>query len=498
MLKQLNQIRLRGFETAILAGYAALVASAIAHHEPWADEAQHWQLARNVSLHDLFFTYLHYEGHPILWYALLRFLSLAGVSYTGMHWVAGAIGVAGTAFFLFLSPFPKYLKVLLPFTYFLLFQYVVVARSYVFAPLLFYLIAWQWKKSPLLVALFLGLLANVEMHAAVLSGGLSLVYCIEQLRSGAMKDPVRRKRLLLFLSIVFVLYAIAIGVAWPAHDGVAFPAHDVARWDVASKPYLMIAGQSLLWGICDPLWLGFAFWVLFVFCFDERRSSLYLLPILFFSAFSVVYLSFWHAGLLNPLLICLLWITWPTSAQKTLPYERACRVALAAVAIVQVLWSANALVYDYSHAYSGDRAVAEFLKPYVENGSTIITTFIDQDDNHSFNAVGILPYFSRPVFANWKTPFWWWSIEKIKTDQLYESILKSNPPIVVVETRQITPAIPIDMADPKIQFLQQSGYRATHAFCGTTPYRMALGMTCCHLIMQNAGTPTRPTQTESR
>jgi hypothetical protein len=134
MLKLFGQIRPRIFETGILAGYAAIVASAIAHHEPWADEAQAWQLARNLSLHDLFFTYLHYEGHPILWFVVLRALNLLGVSYAGMHWMCGAIGVCATAIFLFYSPFPKYLKALLPFTYFLLFQYVVMGRSYVFVP----------------------------------------------------------------------------------------------------------------------------------------------------------------------------------------------------------------------------------------------------------------------------------------------------------------------------------------------------------------------------
>ena len=492
MLKWLNQIRFKGFETVILAGYTVLVASAIAHHEPWADEAQAWQLARNLSLHDLFVTYLHYEGHPILWFVLLRSLALAGISYTGMHWICGAIGVAGTALFLFCSPFPKYLKALLPFTYFLLFQYVVVARAYAFAPPLLYLVAWRWKKNPILIAVILGLLANVEMHAAVISGGLATVYCIELLRSGAAKDPGRRKGLLQFISVVLGLYALALCAAWPAHD--------VARWDIAShsKPYLMIAGQSVLWGLCDPFWLAFAFWVLCVLCFDERRSILYLLPVVFFSAFSVLYLTFWHAGLLNPLLICLLWITWPASAPKKLPYERACRVAWAIVASVQILWSVNALVYDHYHDYSGDRAAAEFLRPYVESGTTIITTFIDQDDNHSFNAVGILPYFSQSIFANWQTPFWWWAIKRNRTDQLYDSILKSNAPIVIVETRQATSEIPIDMADPKIQSLLQSGYRATHTFCGTTPYRLALGMTCCHLILQYSGEPTPPVRNGSR
>ena len=490
MLKWMIQIRSRGFETAILAGYTVLVVLAIAHHEPWADEAQAWQLARSLSFYDLFITYLHYERHPIFWYGILRTLNLAGVSYSGMHWVCGAIGVAGMALFLFSSPFPRYLKALLPFSYFLLFQYVVVARGYVLVPPMLFLIAWGWRKHPLFVALVLGLLANVEMHAAAISGGLAIVYCIEQFRSGVAKDPERRNRLLQFGLVLICLYAVSILTAWPARD--------LGRqgFNMHSHQYLQIAGQSLLWGLCDPFWLGFAFWILCLLCFDERRSFTYLLPVLFFSAFSVAYLTFWHAGMLMPLLICLLWITWPAPAPKRLPYETACRVAFAVVAAVQILWSVNALVYDHSHAYSGDLAAAEFLKPYVENGTTIITTFIDQDDNHSYNAVGILPYFSEPVFANWQNSFWWAS-KSNQSDRLYESILRSNPPMVIVETRQATPEIPIDMADPKIQSLQRSGYRVTHTFCGTTPYRLALGMTICHMILQYSGEPKPPAQYES-
>lgn len=491
MQKWLNQIRFKGFETAILTGYAVVVASAVAYHEPWADEAQAWQLARSLPLHDLFLKNLHYEVHPILWYLLLRILNLGYVSYGGMHWVCGAIGVATTAIFLYASPFPKYLKVLLPFTYFLLFQYVVVARGYVLVPLLLYLVAWRWKKGSTPIALLLGLLANVELHAAAISGGLAVVYCIEHLRSGGARDPAQRKHLLGFVFVVLGFYAIAICTAWPSPD----LAHaDVIIW---SRHFLITAVQSVLWGVCEPLWLGFAFWVMCVLCLDGRHSLTYLLPVLCFAIFSVTYLSFWHAGLMVPLVICLLWITWPNASKTRLPYERMCRLALAAVAAVQILWSVNAIVYDHSHEYSGDRAAAEFLKPFVEDGTTIVTTYIDQEDNHSYNGVGILPYFNQKVFANWQNSFWWAS-KKNQSDNLYESILKSNPPIVVVETRQPTPAIPIDMGNPKIQSLLRSGYRATHVFCGTTPYRMTLGMTCCHLILEYSGAPKPPTPTESR
>src|SRR4051794_33642898 len=114
-------------ECLTLALYAALVSFAIPYHEPFVDEAQSWQLARTLSLPDLFHTYLRYEGSPGLWHFLLWILIRLNVTYTAIHWICGAIGLAGVSILVLKAPFPRYLKLTLPFTYFLLFQYAVVA-----------------------------------------------------------------------------------------------------------------------------------------------------------------------------------------------------------------------------------------------------------------------------------------------------------------------------------------------------------------------------------
>jgi hypothetical protein len=165
-----NEVRSRWPEWTTLCLYAAVVAFAIPYHEPWADEAQAWQLARSLSLPALFKTYIRYEASPGLWHFLLWVLIHAHVNYTGLHWICGRIAVGATALLVFKSPFPRYLKLILPFTYFLIFQYVVVARSYVLVPIFLYLIAIWWKKNLLVLALLLGLLGNVALHAAVISG----------------------------------------------------------------------------------------------------------------------------------------------------------------------------------------------------------------------------------------------------------------------------------------------------------------------------------------
>ena len=53
-------------EAAVLALYAVVLAVAIPFHEPWADEAQAWVLARDSSLWEIFRYRLHYEGTPAL------------------------------------------------------------------------------------------------------------------------------------------------------------------------------------------------------------------------------------------------------------------------------------------------------------------------------------------------------------------------------------------------------------------------------------------------
>src|ERR1700751_1544778 len=128
-------------EWTALTLYTALVTLAIPYHEPFVDEAQAWQLARTLSLHDLFVKYIRYEGAPGLWHFLLWILSRAHVTYSGLHWICGITAVAATSLFIFKAPFPRYLKLTLPFTYFLLFHYAVVARCYVLVPLLLYAIA---------------------------------------------------------------------------------------------------------------------------------------------------------------------------------------------------------------------------------------------------------------------------------------------------------------------------------------------------------------------
>jgi hypothetical protein len=501
-------------EWITLSLYTALVALAIPYHEPFADEAQAWQLARSLSLPVLFEKYIRYEGSPGLWHFLLWILIRIHVSYSGLHWLCGATAVVATSLLIFRSPFPRYLKFTLPFTYFLLFQYAVVARNYVLVPLLLYGVALCWKRRPVLVALLLGLLANVALHAAMISGGLAIVYFFVWIREGYAEKPDFRRELLPSAALLLVFYALAIWTAWPASDlqisralGGHIYSFFLGFWRRTPNPQILQAAgaphsffiyaiASLLTGICQPWILAIPFWIAFALCLTARRCFLYLLPVLFFAIFSgAACANFWHMGLLMPLIVCLLWITWPAPSLKTSGYEITGRVAVLLLAGVQILWSAYAIGYDHSHAFSPDPAAAKFLKPFVQNGGTIGLTFLSNPADHSFPddpqdhdyiSVGLLPYFDHNIFANQPYPFWWWSA-KNPTENRFPAELASRPRIILVEVVQSSPK-PINLDNPKVKLLNEDGYQLTNTFCGTMPIRLKPEMTLCHLIFQHSET----------
>ena len=476
--------RFRWPEWCALVCYAGLVAFAIPYHEPFVNEAQAWQLARTLSLGSLFHTFIHYEGSPILWHFLLWLVARAHVSYAGLHWICGAIGTAAAGVLIFKSPFPRYLRLSLPFTYFLIFQYAVVARNYVLAPLMLFALAACWKKRPILVTILLGLMANTALHVAVISGGLAVVYAIEQLRREGIKDAGRRRELLYCALLLVAFYGFAVWTAHPPHDLV------MTRVRGESRPFFVSAIQSLMWGMCEPMLLSAPFWLVIAFWFAARRKIIYLLPVLLFAVFcGAVIFNWWHVGLLSPLLISIMWMNWSTPGSKPYEFETAGRVALTVMIVSQILWSGFAIYYDHYYAYAPDRAAAEFLKPYVQQGDGIAVTYVRKGNEYqsrAFPAIGVLPYFDRNIFVNTPYPFWYWSSQD-PSDQRYDAAVEAHVPIVlvaVVNQHQVTQP---DLDHPEFASLAEHGYRHLATFCGTMPQGFALRFNMCDVFYGYSG-----------
>ena len=477
--------------------YASLLAFAIPAHEPWADEAQAWQIARSSSLWRMFHTNLRYEGSSGLWHLLLWILVRCHVGYNGMHWICGGIALAGIFVLLFQAPFPRNIKLLLPFTYFLAFQYAVVARNYVLFPLLIFILAAVWSKPPkhlLPIAFLLGLMANISLHAAVISGGLALVYLVDFRKYFVelSAQPAGRQRMWSAAVILLSLYALCIWTAYPPNDlwianftaaGTGKRAGVTVLHD--ALPRMIAAG---LWGICQPLLFGLLVWAAIAWKMVREKRAIYLLPVGLVLVFSgLFYVEFWHAGLVVPLLIAIFWMTWPRDPVplRSMPAYQAMALAAVLYTIVcQIGWTVYAVRYDRFHAYSPDKETAEFLAPYVHRGARIAVTALRETGVGAFHAIGIAPYFGANIFINQARPFWWWSTRN-STERDFLKVLPSLPRIAVVEFLDVRPYDPaVDLREPKVALLRKYGYTETHAFCGSRPERFGFREYNCHLIFQ--------------
>lgn len=98
-------------------------------HEPWRDEWQALQIAvQSPTIGDLMVN-LRYEGHPPLWYLLLRGLAALVGAHAALPVAVALIGVTGQAVILAKAPFPRAERLLLGTSEFLLFEYFSISRS---------------------------------------------------------------------------------------------------------------------------------------------------------------------------------------------------------------------------------------------------------------------------------------------------------------------------------------------------------------------------------
>ena len=115
---------------AIAAAGIALVGITILRHELWRDELQAWQIARASHGFENLVHNARYEGHPLLWFALLSPLSHFHAGPGAMQLLQLFIGATTISVAVWRAPFTLFQKLLFVFGYFILYEYGVLTRSY--------------------------------------------------------------------------------------------------------------------------------------------------------------------------------------------------------------------------------------------------------------------------------------------------------------------------------------------------------------------------------
>ncbi len=229
----------RRIETRALALFGVVLAVALASHELWRDELQSWMIARASESPTALLHNLRFEGHPVLWYALLWPFAKLLPGVATLQVLEWCIATSTAAILLFRAPFSQGRRVALVFGYFFLYEYGTLTRSYGLGVLLTFATmvvvsgkTMHWLRAAVLLAL----LANTSAFGACVALAIAVGVAVRerpwQGDHDARRDPI------LAAAIFLAATAYAYAQAQPAPGTAPF-----AGWNMSIDFHL--AGKVL-------------------------------------------------------------------------------------------------------------------------------------------------------------------------------------------------------------------------------------------------------------
>src|SRR4051812_34967854 len=116
--------------------FALATAMGLATHEMWRDELQQWMIAFDADGLRSLLANARYEGAPPVWHFFLFGLSRLTANPASMQVVQFLVNVSAAYLILRFAPFDRWQRYLLCFSYYLLFEFGQIVRSYSIVPLI--------------------------------------------------------------------------------------------------------------------------------------------------------------------------------------------------------------------------------------------------------------------------------------------------------------------------------------------------------------------------
>lgn len=373
-------------------------------HEPWFDEAQAWAIARSGTIKEILFEIPHYEGHPPLWHLILVPFAKLGAPYELSLAIVNIFFMTlAVAVLLFKSPFPKLIRCLLPFNFFLFYQYGVISRPYCILVLAMFLAALCYKNRneyPVKYLLSLALMCAVHSYGIMIAGGLCIVWLIEIFieykKSGKLASIFKDRRCwLMFCLLIFVLLVMAaivpdenvfLGGKTTSETEMSFSigVGNILFYFVILSDAIFTSFYNYGVDISDLaeqlptiIVLIFVFTIFMVVLHKNRKLLTFIIPYSIVGVFgSIVYASPHHIGVVTAFVIFTFWIIVEENGSVQLPdrilklYDKLggkLKFVIKAIVFLPVLipiaWSGASSYFDIRYPYWFDEA-ADFIKEY--------------------------------------------------------------------------------------------------------------------------------------
>jgi len=242
--------RSRWVDLSIFLAWLATVCFLIFHHVMWRDEVRALSIALGGNNLVEMLKGLHGEGHPALWYLLLRAANSIVTGPTALPLVAFVVALAATSLLIFRSPFPPLVTAGLAFSKLLCFEYSVMARNYGISVLILFLIAEAYPKQRgkgVVVGVLLFLLANTNVIGTLMAGAFLLFWLIDILDATGMRWTGKLRNFVLNAIITGAGVAVCALTILPTFNDAATQDWSTASpaWS-AAKALFNPGGTSLL------------------------------------------------------------------------------------------------------------------------------------------------------------------------------------------------------------------------------------------------------------
>ncbi len=473
-------------DTTVLLLWITITNFTLRYHEKWADEAQAWLIARDLPLRTIWFHELRYEGTPGLWHTILWIAQhIFHAPYAAIGYIGLAGATAGAALLIFKAPFPRYIRWPLAFTYFMVYQYAVIARPYTLLPLLAFAAAMLFKDihHPERMVIVLVILANLSLHGTIIAGCIGFCYLLQAIKSWSTLDHPLRNRYIISVTAMLLVFLFLFIILKPTPDVGEFHQRDDPTL-FGPKP---TPTQKLVAGVCgaflDYPVPSFLFLVLAgAWCFMRGRFLTYALPAaLMAGLYAAVHGYAHHHGTMFVAAIAGLWIAWPTAQEKSAFNQRerwalyGMTAALLYLCFVNI-WDAEVTIRrEYKYPYSGAEDAANYLK---SAGATNGPIF-----GYLYGVVGVQAYFDHNIFANTPRAYFHQGIPFVGNKLDVEELTRTNPEYLVVYS--VVPQFMIDTDGPMWKSL---GYEPVHFSDGYYMYKRGVHQREAYFIFRR----TRP------
>ena len=360
-------------------------------HEPWRDEADAWLYARDVPFSG-FFVGGRYSGTPLLWHALQAPFARLGVHYDFQRWLHLAIAAGAMSLFLRRAPLPLWARAAFAFSFFGLFEYAVVARSYSLTLIFLWWACSQWNTRRHTPWFFVaaGLLAQTNLPGMIMAGSLLAVGVLTPSVGG---EPTRWR----WFAGAVVAWLVAVAQVWPPHDGQKSMTLNIHAAVSAVQHGLFPWGPGAIQGVLGGAALG----IMLATLWRQRTGfAFYMVALLGFT----ILFQFVHGGALRHfgfVFVSFVAASWLAIIEeeaeltaKAAPTTRlgsarhAFAVAMTVVALPWVVESRSAVVDEVHAPFSNAPALGEWIVAHkLEKERFVLAAY----------AVSVAPWLEGPV-----------------------------------------------------------------------------------------------------